>query len=271
MAKVILVLSDALRDDRAAEHMSFLEHLVETRRATRYKVRGELPTMSRPCYEAVHTGVAAMEHGITSNHVVRLSRMPSIFSAAQAARRVTAASAYCWFSELYNRAPFDMVDDREVDDTALPIQHGRFYNTDDYPDFEVFTAGAALVRKFAPDYLLIHPMATDYLGERHGGDSYEYRHQITAQDSMLAYAWPEWEALGYTLLVTGDHGIGPDRLHGGTRPDMRDVPLYVIAPQAAGRGNTGATVSQLQIAPTVCALLGVPIPPTMQQAPIAMA
>ena len=40
--KVILVLSDALRDDIAAQRMGYLEHLVETHLATRYSVRGEL-------------------------------------------------------------------------------------------------------------------------------------------------------------------------------------------------------------------------------------
>jgi hypothetical protein len=34
-----------------------------------------------------------------------------------------------------------------VDDPALPIQHGRFYISDDYPDMEVFAAAGMLVRR----------------------------------------------------------------------------------------------------------------------------
>ena len=81
----------------------------------------------------------------------------------------------------------------------------------------------------------------------------------------LANLIPEWLAGGYSILVTGDHGMNKDKLHGGTTPDVREVPLYLIRPATEGLGNTETTVSQLQIAPTICHLLGVPIPETMGQ------
>ena len=81
----------------------------------------------------------------------------------------------------------------------------------------------------------------------------------------LANLIPEWLAGGYTILVTGDHGMNKDKLHGGTTPDVREVPLYVVRPDREGVGNAEATVSQLQIAPTICHLLGIPIPETMRQ------
>ena len=61
MSKVILIMSDALRYDVARSHMGFLGHLVETRQATLYKIIGELPSMSRPMYETIHTGMASSE------------------------------------------------------------------------------------------------------------------------------------------------------------------------------------------------------------------
>lgn len=78
----------------------------------------------------------------------------------------------------------------------------------------------------------------------------------------------EWLERGYDILVTGDHGINADHLHGGTTPEQRDVPLYIIRPGNPGRGNTGEVLSQLQIAPTVCNLLGVNVPPGMKAPPI---
>ena len=47
MGRVILVVSDALRDDTAAKQMGYLQHLVEAGKATRYTVVAEPPTMSR--------------------------------------------------------------------------------------------------------------------------------------------------------------------------------------------------------------------------------
>ena len=266
--KVILILCDGLRYDTAVMQMGYLWHLVEAKLASLYKVIGELPTMSRPMYETVHTGVPVIEHGIVSNLVVRRSKMPNIFQAARDGGKTTAAAAAFWFSELYNKAPYNLLDDREVDDESLLIQHGRFYYDDATPDVEVFTAAGMLVRKLNPDYLLIHPMGMDDTGHKHGADSKEYRTRAIRQDIMLANLIPEWMGCGYTILITGDHGMNADGMHGGTTPDVREVPLFLIQPDVAGKGDTGETISQLQIAPTVCKLLDVPIPETMKQSPI---
>jgi predicted AlkP superfamily pyrophosphatase or phosphodiesterase len=263
--KVILVVSDGLRDDTAACQMGYLEHLVEIRQATRYTVRAELPTMSRPLYETIHTGVPVSQHGVTSNREVRRSTMPNVFQAAVENGLTTAAVAYSWFSELYNSAPYDLIMDREVDDPALLIQHGRFYTQDDYPDVEIFATAGMLVRKFFPDYLLVHPMGMDYVGESFGANSSQYRNQAIYQDVMLANFLPPCLALGYAVLVTADHGMSDDKMHGGTTPDVRLVPLYVMLPGDEGLGDTQKTVSQLHIAPTLCRLLGVPVSETMAQ------
>jgi predicted AlkP superfamily pyrophosphatase or phosphodiesterase len=248
--------------------MGFLEHLIETGQGTRHSVRGELPTLSRPMYETVHTGLQVTQHGVVSNQIVRRSSVPNVFKVAIQNGRTTAAAAYYWFSELYNHAPFDPVDDREVDDTSLLIQHGRFYMEDSYPDKELFLTGASLVRKYRPDYLLIHPMGMDHLGDTLGPDTPEYRNNAIVQDMILANLIPEWHQRGYAVLVTGDHGVGPDCSHGGTTPDVRMVPLYVLPPGGGGKGNTREIVSQLQLAPTILTLLGLPIPETMKAPPL---
>jgi predicted AlkP superfamily pyrophosphatase or phosphodiesterase len=214
-------------------------------------------------YETVHTGLPVSEHGINTNEVVRRSDKPNIFQLAVQAGKVTAAAAYSWFSELYNRAPYDRLNDREVDDPSLLIQHGRFYSEDDYPDIELFAAGVMLARRFEPDYLLIHPMGLDYIGEKFGSDSRQYRAQARLQDIILASLVPEALEHGYSVLVTGDHGIDADGIHGGTTPAMREVPLFLIHPNLTGEGYTNLEPSQLSIAPTILTLLGLPIPETM--------
>lgn len=268
MSKVILILSDGLRYDTAVASMGYLGHLVEAQLASRYKVIGELPSISRPMYETTHTGLTASEHGIVSNLVVRRSTKPNVFQSAVQAGRTTAAAAYWWFSELYNRAPYDRIEDREVDDESLLIQHGRFYTQDAYPDVELFATAGMLVRRFTPDYLLIHPMGMDDAGQRYGANSAEYRTHATRQDMWLASYITEWLGAGYNVLLTGDHGMNADGYHGGTTPDVREVPLYVIRPDGPGKGDTKQVISQLRIAPTLCKLLGVPIPETMKQPPL---
>jgi predicted AlkP superfamily pyrophosphatase or phosphodiesterase len=266
LSKVILVLSDGLRYDTALASMGTLGHLMEVKLASLYKVTGELPSMSRPMYETLHTGLSASEHGIISNLVVRCSAKPNIFRLARESGKITAAAAYYWFSELYNRAPYDRIEDREVDNDSLPIQHGRFYTQDDFPDIDLFATAGMLVRKFSPDYLLVHPMGMDYTGGMHGADTSVYRNHATSQDMWLATYLVEWMERGYSILVTADHGINTDGFHGGTTPEVREVPLYLIRPGIAGKGDTQETISQLQIAPTICKLLEITIPKTMKAA-----
>ena len=249
MNKVILVLSDGLRCYTAVAGMGYLGHLVEAKLAGLYKVTGELPSLSLPMYETIHTGLPVSLHGIVSNLVVRGSTKPNIFRSARAAGRTTAAAAYYWFSELYNRSPYDTIEDREVDDDSLLIQHGRFYTQDEFPDIDLFATAGMLVRRFNPDYLLVHPMGMDHTGETYGANSSEYRNHAIRQDRWLSTYLTEWMERGYKILVTGDHGINADGLHGGTTPDVREVPLYFISPGLAGIGDTPAAVSQLQIAP----------------------
>ena len=268
MGKVILVLSDALRYDTALSGMGYLGHLVESGLASLYRIVGELPSLSRPMYETIHTGQPASRHGIVANSIVRLSDQPNIFTIVKDSGLVTAAAAYFWYSELYNRAPYDRINDREVDDVSLPIQHGRFYTEDEYPDLELFASAAMLVRRFSPDYLLVHPMGMDYAGETHGADSSQYRNHAVDQDAWLAPLLMEWMGLGYSILVTGDHGINRDGAHGGPASDQREVPLFLILSGLAGQGNTGQTVSHLQIAPTILKLLSLPIPKTMEKHPL---
>lgn len=219
-------------------------------------------------YETVHTGVPVSIHGVTSNQVFRHSRMPNLFELVVQAGKTTAAAAYYWVSELYNTAPYDHIDDKEVDDHALPIQHGRFYTEDDMPDVELYATAALLVRRFSPDYLLVHPMGMDHMGHTHGADSSYYRNQAIRQDMILAVLIPERLERGYTVLVTGDHGINADHAHGGNSPEMREVPLFLIQSGVNGLGDTGEVLSQLQIAPTILKLLGLPVPETMKHFPV---
>ena len=108
----------------------------------------------------------------------------------------------------------------------------------------------------------------DYHGETYGSDSSEYRNQAIKQDAILAPLILEWREREYTILITGDHGINKDGAHGGTTPEQREVPLFVIEPNAKGKGDTNETVSHLQIAPTVLKLLDVPIPQSMKMNPL---
>jgi len=267
--KIVLVVVDGLGDGYARDRMGYLEHLVEEEMATRYTSRAVLPTMSRTNYESLHTGVVPAIHGIVSNGIVRESTMPNIFALVKEAGLTSAAVAYSWVSELYHEAPFDRVAHTEYDDPEGGITHGRFYFSDDQPDAETFIRGVSLASRFDPSYLLVHAMGVDHAGHRFGRDTDKYNRAVTYADILLAHAVPAWLELGYSVIVTSDHGHDQFRAHGGTTDDVRNVPLYAIRKSVAGFGYQDDQASQLQVAPTVCQALGLPIPDTMKAEPIA--
>lgn len=267
--KVVMVLCDGLGDVPARDRMGFLEHLVEEKAATRYTSRSVLPTMSRPNYESLHTGVTPLEHGLVSNYVVRQSNVPNVFSLARAAGLTTAAIGYYWFSELYHHSPYDRVEHAEYDDGHSGITYGRFYQADDQPDSEVMVRAVLMARRHEPAYVLAHPMGLDHAGHTYGRDSDEYNQAVTNLDAMLALAIPAWLELGYSVLVTADHGHDAHKYHGGTVDEVRNVPMYAMRADGRGRGTQDAVLSHLQVAPTLCRALGIEAAPTMRAEPFA--
>ncbi|MEG0637176.1 MAG: alkaline phosphatase family protein, partial [Pseudomonas sp.] len=123
---VILVLLDGLNYQVAHHAMGHLHAYVEADRAALYRLECELPALSRPLYECILTGVAPIDSGIVHNNVSRLSSERSVFHYAREAGLNTAAAAYHWVSELYNRSPFEPLRDRHTHAPKLPIQHGLF-------------------------------------------------------------------------------------------------------------------------------------------------
>jgi predicted AlkP superfamily pyrophosphatase or phosphodiesterase len=265
--KVVLVICDGLGYEQAREWFGYLEGLVEAGEASVWKAKAQLPTNSRPNYESLHTGLAPTDHGIVANEMHGIgSASPHVFGIASQAGRTTGAVAYHWISELYNTGRrFDPMVDVECDDPSLPIQHGRFYFTDDHPDEHVFATAMRLTAVHQPDYLLVHPMGIDAVGHALGRPNEAFRLQVKKQDVLLSLAIPTWRATGYSVVVTADHGHDDLQQHGGATDDERDVPIYLVD------GSPGMvheeTVSTLSVAPTVLTHLGIN-PPASMTAPV---
>jgi predicted AlkP superfamily pyrophosphatase or phosphodiesterase len=265
MAKVIMVVLDGLRYDVAKASMGYLNHLLEVSKAACYKVKSELPSLSRPLYEVLLTGTPSSINGITGNQTVRLSNQKSIFHLAKEQGLITAAAAYYWVSELYNRAPFDRIEDREQHDINKAIQHGKFYFDDTYPDTHLFADAEVLRRQCDPDFLYIHPMGIDDTGHRYGGSSKEYRGKAMEADSILASLLPLWMEQGYEIVITSDHGMSDEGQHGGITAEEREVPLFIISPSIEP-GIYDDILPQLAMAPMICQMLTIPVNQQMKSA-----
>ena len=256
MGKLIFVMIDGLNYETAVSAMGYMKHLVEKKVAAEYKVKAELPTLSRPLYETILTGVPCYINGIGNNNIVRLSHEKSIFHLAKENNLKTAAAAYYWISELYNKAPFNYIDDREQEDEAAAIQYGKFYFEDSYPDSHLFLDGQVLIRKYSPDFIFIHPMGADYAGHAFGSDSKEYRAKAIEMDNILSTLLPIWIELGYDIVVSCDHGMDQNGLHCGVESKERYVPLWIISSKVK-KEKYDLVIPQLAMAPMLCRLIGI--------------
>ena len=261
MGKVIFVLIDALGFDVATKHCGFLEHMAEAGQAAKYRLIGQLPSLSRPMYETLLTGLPVWQHGVTANEVCRRSQAENLFSLTRKAGLVNACAGYGWLLELYGDIPlpFQVHHDRFYLDGSGDIMHGVFYSSDDYPDSHLYSDGDFLRRQYHPDFLMIHPMGVDDKGHHFGAQSREYAMQAAHSCVQIAMRWEEWIQDGYQIVVTGDHGMDLLGLHEGNEPIQRETPLYIISNKVRHGDFSGEepAVSSLDVAPLLCALLDI--------------
>ncbi len=127
---VILVLLDGLNHSVARDCMGHLQALCGAGRGQSYRLECELPSLSRPLYECILTGVPPIDSGILHNDVVRLSQEQSLFHYARAAGLEYRGSGLPLGQRTVQpRAVRPGPRPPHADDSALPIQRGHFTGT----------------------------------------------------------------------------------------------------------------------------------------------
>jgi predicted AlkP superfamily pyrophosphatase or phosphodiesterase len=270
-ANVVFVIVDGMRNDTAQEMCGYLEGLIEHERGLRARVESVLPSLSRPCYEAIFTGTTPHVNGITCNEIIRKSSQVSLFDQLRKHDLTSVVAGYYWLSELYHRAPFDRIEDREQNNNCTGITYGRYYFEDTYPDSHLYAEAEGIRRKARPNLVVIHSMNVDDAGHRYGGLSKEYRAHVARVDTILSMLMPVWMDEGYDVIVTADHGMDEHGFHGGTKECERITPLYLFSTRLKQFGRQDAIVPQTSLAHLLCQLLGIEKADTMGQFPDELA
>jgi predicted AlkP superfamily pyrophosphatase or phosphodiesterase len=272
--KLLLIILDGVPRRNWTRLFGNLEGWVQAGEAQRWTMRAVLPSISASCYASIHTGVTPQVHGCTGNGNVFRLDPPDIFAQVRKGGGVTGEVAHSYWSEFFNRAPFDYVRDIEYDEpTSDSINHGRFHTMTGYglinqmtpSDIDLFATLTNLCGRFGLNYGLLHTCTLDSMGHRFFHDCQEMDHACAVMDEMLAPFIPKWRAMGYEVIVTADHGQDARGHHGGHDPLQQDVALYYFGTGAGPEMD--ANLDQLQLAPTILSRLGAPIPETMRAKP----
>jgi ethanolaminephosphotransferase len=117
------------------------------------------------------------------------------------------------------------------------------------------------------DVVTLHLTAPDHAGHKHGASGAPYRQACANVDAALSRVVRAFRARhpAATVLVAADHGVSAHGTHGGGEPSAQRAPFVLVGPGVARRRDV--LVPQASLAPTLCALLGLPQPPLAQAPP----
>lgn len=235
---VAVVLVDGMRADEARALPSWralAPHAVTAQIAL------ATPTLSRPFYHLLLTGVPADASGVRSNRFADRARHPSVADAVRAAggRVLVVADGLDWMRHMHGRAGDGGTDARGS--LGPPLDR----------------AIAAWARAPAPALLVVHTLRVDASAHSEGIDGPAHRAALEqANDVVRRVSAPA----GTTLVVLSDHGHRANGGHGGPEPEVATAPLLVRAPGLDSR-RLEAAVDPSALAPSIAWWLGVAPPP----------
>ncbi len=255
--RLVLVVLDGIRVDAVAE-MDFLSAL--SRRGSSGIVRTGQPSLSNPSRAVIATGAWAEVNGVTNNSGYSAPEADSIFSLAERAGVPQAAAGSRFWSRAFGAYLGDHV-----------LAHQKGTKIGDGPSKliewqqETCTSDIEFLDKQGHGLIVLGLTAADSVGHDFGGKSPEYLETAKAVDGCLRQAVGAFDDGQTTFLITSDHGHIHRRGgggHGGGEQEVLQVPLVLFG--RAIRENSGWKGDQVDIAPTICALLGLPLPATNQ-------
>lgn len=273
MTKLLLIILDGVPYRNWRRLFGNLEGWVEQGAARVRRMRSVLPSTSACCYASIHTGLPPQTHRIWDNADIRRLEFPDVFSALTRAGRKTGAVTHSYWSEFFNRAPFDVVRDIEYDEPDGPITHGRFHTMHGYghanqmtpADYDLFGTLTRLCEVKGIDYGILHSCTLDSMGHRFFHDCMEMDNACSQLDGILAPFLHRWRAAGYEVIVTADHGQDDRGHHGGTGEAQRDFAFYYFGDSPLPPEDE--VLDQLALAPSILTRMSVPVPPTMTAKP----
>jgi hypothetical protein len=247
--RVVIVLIDSLRYDTSINNnvMPFLNSLRD--QGASAKMHSLPPSYSEPGYTTILTGAWP---DLNDGPVVNLdyANIPTftqddIFSSAHRCGLRTAISGYNWFEKLVPQTSVDAsfytsgedaTADQAVVQAALQMLSGNF------------------------QLLLIHLDQVDYAGHYQGGPL-DPRWNAAAKrvDRELQQIVTVVDLKQATVIVLSDHGQINHGGHGGPEPVALLEP-FVMAGAGVRPGPIYPDIAQVDVAPTIAALLGSSIP-----------
>ncbi|RZF35053.1 hypothetical protein LSTR_LSTR009645 [Laodelphax striatellus] len=255
--KTVIVVIDALRYDFVSEpagshNVPYIASLVNQGHGCLHKMEANSPTVTMPRIKAVTTGSVSNFIDVVMN-----------FGSTE----VHEDNIIYQLSERYNVTFFG-------DDTWLKLFPNKFTRSEgttsfyvsDYTEVDNNVTRNVVneLEKTDWDVMILHYLGLDHIGHLEGAESPLIRTKLNELDRVISSIHNyllNWESLNNKtslLLIFGDHGMRDAGGHGGASYAETLVPLLSFGLQCSGMKSH--PIAQVDLAPTLSILLGVPIP-----------
>jgi len=255
--RVILVLVDGLRLD-ASRNMPRLNELRQ--RGADLSVRVGQPSLSYPSWTVIVSGVWQEVSGVTTNWYEGEVRVDTIFKAARDAGMPAVVVGGGGWKKLYGSHLTEFVKVPGPEDENAPPEAWAQMDSDSY------RLSTQVLDDYPEGLILVYFGGTDELAHLYGGVSSQYLDEVQRVDGYIGLLAERLDPEKDVLIVTADHGHVDAGGHGGWEQSVLHVPLVMVG--KAIRHGVYTERLQADIAPTIAALLGIPIPVHAQGRPL---
>ncbi|KAI1773691.1 alkaline phosphatase-like protein [Hypoxylon cercidicola] len=273
--RLIFMVVDALRSDFVflnGSGFEFTQRLISDGVAIPFTAHATSPTITMPRIKAITTGSTP-------------SFLDALLSFDEADTSSTLAAQDTWLAQMKTKKAGKLV--MHGDDTWLKLFPGIFDRADGTSSFFVsdFTEVDNNVTRHIPDELrsddwntmVLHYLGLDHIGHKTGPRGPNMIPKQREMDGVVRMIYEAMETqphLRSTLLVfCGDHGMNDAGNHGASSPGETSPALVFVSPKLKSISKHHkvpadfvedfqyySVVEQSDLAPTLAALLGFPIP-----------
>jgi len=140
------------------------------------------------------------------------------------------------------------------------LLHVKYHvSTDDAAaDALVIDRATGFLKEFHPNFLVVNLRHVNTAGQEHGALSTEYEEAVSLCDEHIRVLSASMDLQRSVLMVVASHGHLDQGGHGGSEAITLDTP-FVLVGESVRAGDHGF-LAQTDVAPTIAALLGAPIP-----------
>ena len=248
--RVIVVVIDGCRLDRFHEaEKPYLEKMMEG--GTVYNnVETVYPARTVVCFSSMLTGASPEAHGITSNLVLKLGlKVESVFDVL---RRAGKGGRLVGIAHLIDAFGDDVA-------SVTSVAHN------DKIDQNLIAAARRELETHDPELMVLQLLAVDQNGHVRGTAYPEYVERIEITDRLIEGFMSWCDDHGYledaAVILMADHGQGKGiGAHGHLSEGERFVPFAMWGSGVAEGKKIVEPRSILDLAPTICYLLGISPP-----------